>query len=393
MRSPFFLTIFFLFLFFSSSAQRSSAAEYYDLALDQIQREQYDSALSNLNRSIVIRRDPEVYFTRGTLYQYMGEDMRALNDFTSCIDLGRDYSEAYFKRGEIYLANNIYSKAIADFSFLLSTADDETTQAIFFRIDPRGIDQVQVSTLVNMRSSVKALRSRAYQAIGEYTKALKDISEAIQIDSTAQNLVNRALLHTEIGDARAAVQNLNWAIALEPLNEVAWFNLLVLETDTQVPEELMADPSFGPMLSFKAVEAYEKQDYELAEHLFNQAILLDSDDPTLLLNAGRLDLRNGNYKKARARFVKVLEIDDGRLETYYLIGNTFFREQKFQESVAFYEQFLVRDRSNASVWYNAAMAYFELDKGAEACDCLQNAVDRGMATAATRFRAKCGQNQ
>ena len=92
----------------------------------------------------------------------------------------------------------------------------------------------------------------------------------------------------------------------------------------------------------------------------------------------KLTYQMKNYHESVTHFKRVLEVDASRFECYYLAGNSFFQMGEFTQSAAFYEQYLARDRSNETVWYNAAMAYFELDDSERGCECLQNAVDRGM---------------
>lgn len=370
---------------------QSKSQAFYKEAMDQIADGHYDSALSNLNRSIVRERNPDAFFLRGTLYEVMGEEMRALDDYSSTLKLNPNFKEAYFKRGELFYKNGVFEKAIKDFTFIIEEISSDDTQAIFFRIDPNGLDQVQVSSMYNMMGSVVELRGLTYQAIAEYDRALKDLDLAVTLDSSAQNMVNRALLYEEIGERDRALQNLEWAVELSPENEIAWFNLIVLAEDVEFPEHLIESDGFGPMLTYKAVDAYSDGDYENAEKLFKKALELNPEDPTLLLNAGRLNMKQGNYKKARKQFSKVLQLDERRLEAYYLIGNTFFKEQLFSEAAAYYEQFLVRDRSNGQIWYNAAMTYFEMNDLNRACDCIEQAMARGMESATTYLVQNCNQ--
>ena len=73
------------------------------------------------------------------------------------------------------------------------------------------------------------------------------------------------------------------------------------------------------------------------------------------------------------------------------MGNAFFKEQQFEQAAAYYEQFLVRDRSKPHIWYNTAMAYFELDKREQACEYLKQAMDRGMAGVSGQLASHCSQ--
>ena len=80
--------IFAMMIFsFPTSGQRRLATDNYEIALDQMQLSNFDSALYHLNRSIVIQRDPNVFYTRGVLYDQIGEELRAIDDFSSSIAL------------------------------------------------------------------------------------------------------------------------------------------------------------------------------------------------------------------------------------------------------------------------------------------------------------------
>ena len=382
-------TLIFLSVTFFLSAQRMSASKHFEAGSGYFQRDHYDSALFHLNRSIVLRREADVFYTRGLVYEQLGEHNRAIDDFSSAINLRNPFPEAYFKRGKLFLDKGIYRQALDDFNTLLSPDQEGGTKAVFFKIDPRGIDQVKVSTMSTMQSAVKAMRGRTYQAIGEYDKAMKDMNQAVEEDSSSQHLVVRALLYKELGELDAAKRDLLWSVGLDSTNEVAWFNLVLLDNEVALPEGLSNEPSFGPMLAYRAVESFDNGDLEESEILFKRAISLEPESPMLLLNAGKLYAKKGDYRLARNHFSKVLELDDTRFESYYLIANTYFREQAYQKAAAYYEQFLVRDKSNGAVWYNAGSTYLALKNKPQGCRYLERAIARGMQNAETLFQRNC----
>lgn len=380
-----------LLVCFELTAQNSRFDQLYDQALSQTSRHAYDSALTSINQAIQLRADPDAHFLRATIFETVGDDVQALNDYNKAIALHPQFKEAYFKRGELFYELGVYDKAIQDFTYLIKNQGDDNTQAVFFKVDPTGQDQVEVGTMVTMMSSVYSFRGLTYQEIGEYDKAMYDLNQAIVLDSSAQNLVNRALLLQETGDTQAAISNLNWAIRLDPQNEIAWFNLVILDEEVTLPDNLMNDANFGPMLTYQGIEAYDAGRYGEADRLFKQALRSNPDDPNLLLNIGRLRSRQERYPEARKFFGRVITMEGSRLEAFYLMGNAFFREQKFEQAAAYYEQFLVRDRSRAQIWYNTAMAYFELDEQEQACDCLKQAMARGMSEASGQLARSCDQ--
>ncbi|MBV6644086.1 MAG: tetratricopeptide repeat protein [Cyclobacteriaceae bacterium] len=372
------------------SQPSEKADRYYDRA-DMLYRQAYfDSALLNVNKYLQRKGDPEGFYLRAMIQEAKGKDMRALDDYSTAIQYDPSYSEAYFKRAEIFLKNGIYNEAIKNLDHLIASGDTDT-RGVFFMQDIHQQDQIKVVTLSGIKNKLLSMRGTARQAIGKYEEALDDFNQAIALDSSAQNLVNRALLFEETNRKNLAIRDLNTALKLNPDLVIAWFNLVRIDPSTQVPSRVVEDMEFGPMLAVGALEAYEKRDYKLSYSLYSRALKNTPNDAVLLLNAGRLDMKMDRGYDARKKFNRVLEIEPGRLETYYLIANSFFNETKFEEAAAYYEQFLIRDASNGQIWYNAAMAYFELENNAEACRCLRMAAGRGMNRAKPYITRRCQQ--
>jgi tetratricopeptide (TPR) repeat protein len=385
-------SIALLFLFLLSSAQSSRYTELYEEALTYSSKGEYQAALNSINGALQITpKASEAYFLRGTIFETAGDDVQAVNDFSNAIRLNESFKEAYFKRGELFYELGVYDEAIKDFTYLVRNQGDDDTQAVFFKIDPSGQEQVEVGTMVTMMSSVYSYRGLTYQVIGEYDEAASDLNQAMKLDSSAQNLVNRALFYEETGETSKAVSDLKLAVQMDPKSEIAWFNLIVLDASVELPRGLLDQANFGPMLTYQGVEAYDAGKYGEADRLFGQALKMNHRDPDLLLNVGRLRIKQEKYSEARTHFNAVIKMESSRMEAYYLMGNAFFKEQKFDEAVAYYEQFLVRDRSKAHIWYNTAMAYFELDDREQGCDYLKQAMTRGMTEVSGQLARNCHQ--
>lgn len=65
---------------------------------------------------------PDIYFSRGSLYLNMGEFDNAVKDFSRAIDLKPGFLEAYGNRGTSYMNLNNHSQAIEDFSMVINLA-------------------------------------------------------------------------------------------------------------------------------------------------------------------------------------------------------------------------------------------------------------------------------
>lgn len=352
--------------------------DLYESARKDYYESNFVSASETIDRYLLTERTPEGFYLQSMILEALGENTRAIGALTEVLNMDGDHLDAFFKRGTIYFNMGIYAQAIRDFSVIINFDESESTNAIYFKLDQYGQEQVQVATLATMKGQVYGLRGLARQSIGSFEDAERDLTISIRMDSSAQNFVNRALLFMELGQTASAKNDLNFAIRLDPDLVIAWYNLMLLDPELELPQKVEEDAEFFPLVSYRAVEALQEGRLEEADILLTKALRIKGDDPLLLINAGRLKYRMKSYPESIAHFRRVLELDGSRFEAYYLAGNSFFQMGEFTQSAAFYEQYLARDMSNETVWYNAAMSYFELDDSVRGCECLQNAVDRGM---------------
>ena len=87
------------------------------------------------------------------------------------------------------------------------------------------------------------------------------------------------------------------------------------------------------------------------------------------------------YREARKDFNAALTIDPTKEESLYLIGNTFYYQEDYENALAYYNKYLSINNQSGMVWYNAAICYLELGENLEACHYLQMAGQWGMSQA------------
>lgn len=373
---PFILAVFIFGIYIPTLGQ-SDAEEFYDKARVNFYEGENFLALENINQSLSIEESPEAFYLQAMIFEGLGDEMKSINSLTNVLQLNQHHLDAYFKRGEMFYRKGIYNQALSDFNFVLDFKEGENTQAIYFRIDPNGEEQMRMSTLNMMRAMIYNLKGLTLQAMGEYSKAEENFNESIRNDSSAQFLVNRALLYKELNQSALAINDLVAATAMAPNLTLGWYNLMILKPETKIPDHILDESDFLPMLSYQAVEALQGKDYPKATILLSKALEINPDDPLLHQNSGRLFHEKGQYHQAIEEYKLVLEKNASKFENYYLIGNSFFKLGEFIQSAAYYEQYLARDQSNEIVWFNAAMSYFELDDDDRGCECLENAAERG----------------
>ncbi|MFY0601450.1 MAG: tetratricopeptide repeat protein [Cyclobacteriaceae bacterium] len=388
--SKFFLCLFFLSLFGISHGQNkfSLAEDHFDKARNHYRNHEFDLAREEVNRSLKYRSSADAHYLSGVLFEEEGKGLRALSEYEAAIKKNANYNEAYFKKALIYLHYNNPEQAVKDFDHLLSQGTIGETRSVYFEIDATGDSQNSIMTLQGMKARLYSYRGQSYQKLGKLDKAFEDYSKSIELNPRPDFYISRALLSYSQQREKEAIADLKSAIAIQSDKQLAWYNLLLIDPQAEIPAELGKNNFYAPTLNLLAVKAFENTDYKLAIKFYNQ-VLEQSEDALAFVNRGRALSKLERYEEARRDFNKAKYIEPSRVETLYLIGNTYFFEKEYESAVAFYNQYLSVDPFHAMTWYNGAMANLELDNSQEACNMLARAYDLGMTESESIIKSKC----
>ncbi|BBM84823.1 protein kinase domain-containing protein [Candidatus Uabimicrobium amorphum] len=149
----------------------------------------------------LIRREPNnfsAYFNRGNLYIEDGLYEKAIADFSQAISLNPQAEDAYFNRGIIYLKQQNYAKAQQDFSTGV-------------RLKPR---------------NDKFLYYRAYSLLllEEYVKAEQDLLKVIKINPNfGLALEKLGMLYFDKGEYKKSVVYLNRTLKNKPSQKACYY--------------------------------------------------------------------------------------------------------------------------------------------------------------------------
>ncbi|MBR1419800.1 MAG: tetratricopeptide repeat protein [Selenomonadaceae bacterium] len=127
--------------------------------------EELNHEIEKLTRKIEEEHEFWDYANRGYLYMKKRDYNRAISDFTICIEMTDD-TTYYCDRGETYLARGDFDLAIEDFSYV--------------------IDVFEVSYEEFLESHEG--RAKAYQSIGKFDLAAKDLKRVDEIHRAAERL-------------------------------------------------------------------------------------------------------------------------------------------------------------------------------------------------------------
>lgn len=377
------------FLVFSILTNAVMGQDFYDKARASFNENDIDSARLYINKNLTRKPTSDDYFLSGMIHEAENKSLRALADYEAVIQKDPSNLEAYFQKGMIYYNSASTEQAIKDFTYVIENEGNSETNAVYFGNDPLGAKGTFITTLQSMIGRVYQYRGMAYQKIGNYRPALNDFNKAFEYDTMADFYINRSLLYSKMDQQSNAVSDLKEAIRLEPNNYLAWYNLALLDEEALLPDELLNDETFTPMLNLMGANAYESGQYGRSAQFYTKAIDANLNDDLALIGRGKSLLKTKAYQQARADFLQAMKINPSRTEAIYLTGNSLFYEKKYEDAVGFYDQYLSVDRSYANVWYNAAMAYLSLDNKEQACNYLEEASGLGLNAADDMLEEHC----
>lgn len=372
--------IFCLASAIQAQTKYEQAEDYYTQALARYRNEEYPAALELLVLQEKAYPLAKGAFLRGMVYEREGKGLRAIAAFEETLRLDPDYVEALFQKAILYLNYGNPEQAIKDFNALLKLDRISTTHTVFFETDELSRQQNQVMTLSTMKSRWYHYRGKAFEKTANLNQAMKDYNLAISLDTVPEFLISRALLQQKMNVTVLAKADLRHALRINPNHPLAWYNLALIDEETEIPDALISDEQFAPLLGLLASRAMEVENYPQAIKYLDKSIS-QTEDVLSLVNRGRAQLKLKNYEAARADFNRVRAIDTERVEALYLLGNTYFYEGRPTEALAYYDQYLIVDPYNAMVWYNGALSQLRLKQKEEACHYLQRAISLGMLEA------------
>ena len=374
-------TMLFLALLIQGQSKSQLAQMHYENALSQYRTGEYQESQIDIQKAISIAPNADMHYLEGMIYERKNQPLSAVSSYEACIRYDETYSEAIFQKALIYLNNGDAKQALKDFNSLLSGNTSQTTRAIYFQIDESGSSQNQVVSMETMRSKLFYHRAQAYMNTHAVERAIDDYRMSLSIDPQPDYHIGLGLAYIAQNQTQGAKSSFREAIALDQLNQLAWYNLALIDPQLAIPAEVIADEEGGVLVSLLAERAMENGEYREAITYFNDVVMNNPHDALSYINRGRAKTKIGKYEEARNDFHQAKKINPRRKEVLYLIGNAHFLENNHQISIAYYDQYLALVPDDALIWYNAAMAHLELNQTIEACLYLSRASTYGMVQA------------
>jgi tetratricopeptide (TPR) repeat protein len=115
-----------------------------------------------------------------------------------------------------------------------------------------------------------------------------------------------------------------------------------------------------------------------------------------LVRKGNSNYQNNNFQKAELHYRKALAIQPKNRTANYNLGNSLYNQQKFQESLEFYEKCINKNDdklSRARVYHNIGNAYFKSNQLSDAIQAYENALKLNPTDMDTKYNLALAKKQ
>jgi len=279
---------------------------------------EYDSAIKYFSSSIVLN-DYDLFsrYFRSKLYVDRGNDSLALEDLYFIIEsYPNDYIiEALYDLAKIYFDNKDYNQAIVILTNLLSL-DEEYDTAL-------------------------NLRSQGYLQNKDYLNSLIDIKKAIELNPNWVYYYNCAVTNYLLNDFDSAVNSINKAVSLDPLEEKAilmkaiLFNKIGLNKDSiqyYLDKSLDLDSNSFYSLELQGDLKQDEKLYQEAIIFYSKAIKLDSTKSRLYNNRSACYGYLGMFQEGLLDLTKAIKIDPENAQLHFNIFQCYSHLDKYKEA-------------------------------------------------------------
>ena len=157
----------------------------------------YQGAIVDYSKIILIQPDADTYFNRGNSRFNLKDLLGAKTDYEKAIDLDKSFIDARYSLACTMYDLGEYKNAITEFSNLIKIIPD-----------------LQIAY---------TLRAASYTALEDYKNAIKDYTSAIFINPDSDAFYNRGTFFLEIRYFQKARADLNTAIRLNKDNPFLYF--------------------------------------------------------------------------------------------------------------------------------------------------------------------------
>ncbi len=262
---------FFLLIATASFGQLKTAEEYAKISNDYEKKDQYDLALENILKAILMDGTKvEYYISKGRIYESLEDIQGAYDAYTEAIAAFPENAEAYGNRARVLYYSDLYEASFDDYEMVMKLETNDTLRN-YWMINRSTVkaavkdfqgayddlmtcykwDSLEVGTIVNLAAlchewgrpeenlmylnKLIQLDSTFYDAYiplgfdyqekGNHEEAIKCFDKVLRnVPDDPYALNNRSLSRLALGDTKGAMEDVTASLKLDPENSYAYKN-------------------------------------------------------------------------------------------------------------------------------------------------------------------------
>lgn len=313
----------------------------------------------------------------------------AIEQFNYVANLYSDYSSVYAFRAEAFIGKEKWAEATDDIISALSLNGDNKAFVLMQELKEPAIGMLKAKMKIQGTKNPNNAYwpyciGVIYEHNEEYEKAIPFYEEAQRKDADDMNLRRIAQCYYELGDYDNALKNINQAIELDStkvqyipfkanvLYEMGNAKEAIAEWDKH--QNLYPEYGFGYYRRgwFKSLSG----DDEGAIEDFTLSITLDPEYSYSYISRGDVYSRLGKSELAKADFLKVIEIED-KPEKYECIHYAYQGLGDNEKAIAAIDTIIALNEDKKGNYYDAACLYSRMKNKDKALEYLAKCLEMG----------------
>jgi tetratricopeptide (TPR) repeat protein len=365
----------------SSNEKPNQPAQLFELGEKALQAKAYKTALAHYNECL--RLDPyfwDAYFGRAMSKEKLNDPKGALTDYNIFLESKPDNMEALFTRAVLRYNYGQWAVAREDFLKLMTMPKGETN-AVFYQTDQVGSTNKIFTAQGNIASTYLNYLGLIDWKMMNYKRAILYLDSAIKVNPQGVDYwINRGIVKQSSRDTLGAVSDFRQALKVDPENSLVTHNLAVLsgftgdakETERMLTEAIEKNPKLPYSYAERGYLRMKMNNWKGALTDFDQATLLDANEPDNWLNRGIAKEKLKDLNGALADYTQAIKIKSDYERAWLNRGNLLTKMNRLKEAIEDYSLAIHYYPEYGLAFYNRALAKHKLGNLKEACqDLLQ----------------------
>lgn len=300
-----------------------------------------------------IVKDPAILYRSGYSAYMRGFKAKALDLFNQAIACDENHIPSLNSRGEIYLSQEDYPNAIADFEKVVTLQPDHTSSLLGLancllvnNQQERGVKLL--SRVIELSPGIiiaRIMRGEEYRKQQKYLDAFEDFNTAITLIENYHKRLKKE--HTQVfqKDSRISSSEYTSQLTKEHEKNLAYaygrrgmvsFRLNPEQIDLVLDDFDSAhtiDPDETFVWSAKGTVAYEKGNFESAKYYFKECLRRTPKHTHSMNNLGEIARLEKDFETAKSYFKKSIETNPKNSFAYERLGDIYRGEKELQKAL------------------------------------------------------------